>query len=275
MIFIIAIILLALLAELLRSNLYISVDEYLYMSNDLPAGFSGVKIVQISDYHNSGEGFCDRLLSKVKLESPDYIFITGDTADSICTDLKAAEGFLEKVSKIADCYLVWGNHDLALSLDDQKRLKDCCVNNGITVLENSYAVLERGSDKVLLVGTDQSMDSTQVERMFGSVPKGCKTVIWLHHYPEDFKDIVDVSEKAGIGADLVFSGHAHGGLIGIPFAEGLYAPGQGFFPEYASGRYEYGSSVMLVSRGVGNSGYTKRLFNSLHLVVCELKSGKK
>ena len=100
---------------------------------------------------------------------------------------------------------------------------------------------------------------------------GEDVTIWLHHFPEDFEKIADGTKSAGYQTDLMFSGHAHGGLIGLPFTGGLFAPGQGFFPEYTSGIYTYNGSSMIVSRGLGNSSVTLRLFDPFHLVVCELE----
>ena len=84
------------------------------------------------------------------------------------------------------------------------------------------------------------------------------------------KEIVNMTEQAGCQADLIFTGHAHGGLFRFPFVKGLYAPGQGFFPEYTSGKYELDGSEMIVSRGVGNSGYTRRFGDNFHLISVTL-----
>ncbi len=269
---VIIVLLVLIVAEFIRSNLYIEVERFEYESSELPKSFDGVKIVQISDYHNHGGSYDDRLLNKIRDEKPDYIFLTGDIADSIRTDIGKANAFLEKVSKIADCYLVWGNHDYALSKEDRNSMRKCCKKNGITVLENKYTTLERGGSSVLLCGTVSSPDSSNFGEFIRTMPDYQDFVIWLHHYPEDFETIVKQSERRNSRADLVFCGHAHGGLIRLPFIKGLYAPGQGFFPKYTGGRYDLDSSTMFVSRGVGNSGYTLRWGDPFHLVVCTLKS---
>lgn len=269
---IVGFILLLIVGEFIRSNLYIQVEKFDYMNRELPKAFNGVKIVQVSDYHNHGGGYEDRLIEKIKEQSPDYIFLTGDIADSIKTDIDAANSFLEKVSKIADCYLVWGNHDFDLSPGDLDKMRKCCEENKITVLEDNYTYIERGGSKILIAGTDTSPDAGRAADLFNKLPPNQKFVIWLHHYPEDFNDIIEKSASKKSQADLVFSGHAHGGLIRLPFIGGLYAPGQGLFPEYTAGRYNNGNSAMIVSRGVGNSGWTLRWLDSFHLVVCTLKS---
>ena len=68
----IAVLLLLIIAELIRSNNYIETDEYTYLSSDLPKSFDNVKIVQISDYHNHGGMLDDRLIKKIEEQSPDY-----------------------------------------------------------------------------------------------------------------------------------------------------------------------------------------------------------
>ena len=60
---------------------------------------------------------------------------------------------------------------------------------------------------------------------------------------------------------LIFSGHAHGGQIRLPFIGALFAPGQGLFPEYTAGGYELLDSAMYVSRGLGNSLFPIRINN--------------
>ncbi|MBR1764077.1 MAG: metallophosphoesterase family protein [Ruminococcus sp.] len=265
------VLLVLIIAEFIRSNTVIQVEEFTFESEDVPPAFDGVRIVQISDYHNHGGSHDDRLIKKIEAQHPDYIFLTGDIADSILTHIDRANAFLERVSKIADCYLVWGNHDLALSEEDRNSMAECCRKNGITVLEDEYIRLTRGDDSLLLVGTKSDMGSYFTDIMMKDYPSGEDFVIWLHHYPEDFEEIVDESKAAGSQADLAFCGHAHGGLVRLPVIGGLVAPGQGLFPKYTSGDYYYDGSELLLSRGVGNSGVTLRFLDPFHLVVCELK----
>lgn len=72
----------------------------------------------------------------------------------------------------------------------------------------------------------------------------------------------------------MFSGHAHGGQIRLPFIGGLVAPDQGFFPKYTAGTYKKDDTVMVVSRGIGNSIFPFRVGNRPELVSVNLKSGQ-
>ena len=72
--------------------------------------------------------------------------------------------------------------------------------------------------------------------------------------------------------DLVFTGHAHGGQIRIPFIGGVIAPAQGFFPKYTEGVHKEKNTTMVISRGIGNSLFPFRVNNRPELVVVELKN---
>ena len=75
--------------------------------------------------------------------------------------------------------------------------------------------------------------------------------------------------------DLIFSGHAHGGQVRLPFIGGIVAPDQGFFPKYTAGVYKKGSSEMVVSRGLGNSVIPQRLFNRPEIAEVDVSSTAK
>ena len=58
----------------------------------------------------------------------------------------------------------------------------------------------------------------------------------------------------------------------LPFTGGLIAPGQGLFPKYFDGLYQYRTTSMIVSRGIGNSIFPFRVNNQPVIVVAELSS---
>jgi len=90
--------------------------------------------------------------------------------------------------------------------------------------------------------------------------------ILLSHRPE----LITLYAKENI--DLVFSGHAHGGQIRLPFLGGIIAPDQGFFPKYTSGIHRLNSTSLVISRGLGNSLAPQRIFNRPELVVVTLSN---
>lgn len=102
-----------------------------------------------------------------------------------------------------------------------------------------------------------------VDWLMEDVPDGLS--ILLAHEPQF------ISDYARAGVDLVFSGHAHGGQIQLPFVGGLYAAGQG--PAQTDQRlYEWEDTTLVVSRGLGNSTFPFRFLNRPEVVVLTLRT---
>ena len=76
-----------------------------------------------------------------------------------------------------------------------------------------------------------------------------------------------------LGADLVISGHGHGGIIRLPFTDGLLSTDRTLFPSYTAGLYEENGSTLFATRGLGNSGPYFRLFNRPEVAVVTLHQG--
>lgn len=266
-----AVALVAIAAELVRSNIFIETQTVSFDSDTVTSG--SIRVVQISDFHNAGEWFEQRVIDEVKELAPDVIVITGDTVDSRLTDLEDAERLLCDLSQLADCYLIWGNHEQRLPDSDIEKLAVMCAENGIILLDDKIGVYENGENRLVFVGTSSSVGGGFDDTVSELEKLGEKSVIWLHHFPEDMELIAGQCERIGVSQCLMFSGHAHGGLVGLPSRNALYAPGQGLFPEYTGGEYESENGIvtMLLSRGVGNSGISRRMFNQPHIIVCDIE----
>ena len=93
--------------------------------------------------------------------------------------------------------------------------------------------------------------------------------ILLAHNPLYFK------EYAAWGADLVLSGHMHGGIIRLPFLGGVVSPAVTPFPKYDGGRFAEGKSTMILGRGLGTHSLPVRMWNPGELVVVTLLPAEK
>ena len=238
---------------------------------ELPSEFSGYRIAHVSDLHNTEFGKENkRLLKKLREANPDIIAITGDILDSRRTDTAVALAFLEEALKIAPCYYVTGNHEgriMAEYYDFKAEMKDL----GVTVLENQKIQLTKGDQSITLMGIDDPNVCNDGVRGDPEVVAAARIrklrsdedgfTILLSHRPDLFPAYVSG------GADLVLSGHVHGGQFRIPFIGGLYAPSQGFFPEYDYGLFSDEGTLMYVSRGLGNSVFPIRFHNRPEVVV--------
>lgn len=250
-------------------NTNVKLTEYEIVA-DIPKEFENFTIVQLSDLHNAQLGADNKnIFDTIEDIDADIIVMTGDMIDSRNTKVDVALDFAKEAMAIAPCYYVTGNHEARVNYagDEYKRFKEELVRLGITVLENESLSIEKGKGKISLAGiNDTGFDLTRrVDYLVKEAldeAEGYK--ILLAHRPEYF----DMYE----GADLILSGHAHGGQIRLPFAGGLFAPGQGILPKYDSGIYNEENRVMVVSRGLGNSLFPVRVNNMPEAVVVRLKT---
>ena len=263
-----------LLISLYRSNKTLSVEQYTFADPALPAGFAGLRIVQLSDLHGTlfGEDNAD-LIAAVAAEKPDLIVLTGDLQDRFretppqyTWDLGAA------MAAIAPTYFVTGNHEWALG--DVPELKEGLQAAGVTVLSNSYQVLERNGDRLILAGVDDPngyADQKTPEELAEEIRREQgEDVPWLllAHRNNLFAD-----RYSSLGAALVLSGHGHGGMIRLPFTDGLIGVDRTLFPSYTDGFYTHNGAEVFVSRGLGSSGPSFRLFNRPQVAVLTLTGG--
>lgn len=240
---------------------------------DLPAGFDGCRIVVLSDLHSAEFGKNNEdLFAAVAAAKPEYIFFLGDLCDRF---RGMPTGYAQTVAKglcaIAPVYYVTGNHEWALG--DVPALKELLSNCGVTVLSNQYVTLERSGSTLVLAGIDDPngyADQKTPEELAAELyaQEGHPFWILLAHRNDRFE-----SQYSLLGADLVMSGHGHGGIIRLPFTDGLLSTDRTLFPSYTAGFYEKNGSALFVTRGLGNSGRSFRLFNRPEIAVVTLHKG--
>ena len=276
MIYKIIIALLSLAIFFIWQNNHILINKINYKNGKILKAFNGFKILQISDLHN--KNFDGILSKKIKLVNPDIIVITGDIIDRHRTNVDIAIKFIEEIKDICPIYYISGNHKN--SSPHFNELKDRLKNNGVEILDNSLERIRRNDEYIVLFGVaDVTRNKWNKEYMLykrndyyrliiDELKKDCKEEfsILLSHRPE----LIGVYAEKNI--DLAFTGHAHGGQVRLPLIGGLYSPGQGVFPKYTSGIHEIKNTSLVVSRGLGNSGFPFRIFNRPEIVLVKLSS---
>lgn len=268
----VSILLLAVIVALIiHGNVTVKVTEITVESERIPDSFSGFRIAQVSDLHNSEFGKeNEKLLSMIKEAEPDIIVVTGDLIDSYRPNATISADFLNKVADIAPCYYVRGNHERRIP-DEYADLLSKIENENIHILDNEMVTLEKDGEAVSLIGMDdynyESPDLLPDLTALCDETEDYKIV--LSHKPDFFE------EYSKSGADLVFCGHAHGGQIVLPFIGGVLAPGQGLFPEYTDGLYTKNETAMIVSRGLRRGRFIVRINNYPQLVIAELSGENK
>ncbi len=256
-------------------NITVGTTLYPIYDTNLPSGFEGYKIVQISDLHNAKFGQNNSQLWKIlQKEAPNMIALTGDLVDSAHTDIEIVVSLVKRAMEIAPCYYVTGNHEAWLK-DQYSALEQELEDCGVRVLRNQSEILTSGDDRIQLIGIDDPDFSESDSGMFDFtadiVSSEIEDVgdeedykILFSHRPEVFNTYVEKN------INLVLCGHAHGGQFRLPFLGGMVAPNQGLFPKYDGGLYEKGSTTMVVSRGIGNSIIPIRFNNRPEVVIIVL-----
>ncbi|NYB72977.1 metallophosphoesterase [Sedimentibacter hydroxybenzoicus DSM 7310] len=263
----------AMIVFFIWQNSSVVVSKYEYKNSKLSINFNGFKILHISDLHN--KNFHESLYKKIKDINPDIIIITGDLIDRRRTRVDIAVDFVSQIVNVAPVYYVSGNHEqLSTSYDD---LKEELVKLDVHILDNEYMVLNHNGERIGIMGlADPALMYTEgnnnndrnriyAENNLKRLYENSVTEfnILLSHRPELFE------VYKNINIDLVFSGHAHGGQIRIPFIGGILSPNQGFFPKYSEGMITEDNTTLVVSRGLGNSIFPLRIFNRPELIVVE------
>lgn len=255
-------------------NTALQVTKFFIVDSKMPKSFNNYRIIQLSDFHNTtSKKLTNQLVEEITKEEPNIIVITGDLIDSRRTNVDVAIDFLGKIKDIAPIYYVSGNHESRIS--EYETLKKEMNDLGINLLDNELIEIQKKDDIINLIGIDDPSFSNTIEVDDCEIIEDqIKSVnydenfytILLSHRPEAFKTYVNEN------INLIFSGHAHGGQIRLPFIGGIFVPNQGFFPKYTSGKYEEKNTTMIVSRGIGNSLFPFRINNRPELIVVELKN---
>lgn len=245
----------------------LEISRYEVASQKLPESFDGFKIVQLSDLHGAefGEDGME-LVDKVGSLEPDMIALTGDFVTDE-GDLAAVEKLAARLVKLCPVYFVSGNHEFGSGL--AVKVRNILERAGVKYLSNEYLTINRGDDEILLGGVEDPLAYADMlspdelaQKMNDAAPDAFKILLghrnyWMTEYPE-------------LPVDLIFCGHAHGGLIRIPGVGGLIGTDRRLFPDFDAGEYNNGRYTLIVSRGLGNSVSIPRVFNRPEIVCVEL-----
>lgn len=247
----------------------LEISRYEVASQKLPESFDGFKIVQLSDLHGAEFGEDGMgLVEKVKELEPDIIALTGDFVTDE-GDLAAVKKLVGRLTELCPVYFVSGNHEFGSGL--AIKVRNILERAGVKYLSNEYLTISRGEDEILLGGVEDPLAYADMlspdelaQKMNDAAPDAFKILLghrnyWMTEYPE-------------LPVDLIFCGHAHGGLIRIPGVGGLIGTDRRLFPDFDAGQFNNGRYTLIVSRGLGNSVPIPRIFNRPEIVCVELSS---
>lgn len=238
------------------------------------------KAVVLADLHNKCYGKeNEKLLAAIREQRPDMILVAGDILTAKPgNSLDVAIHLMEELAKDYPVYYGNGNHEHRLKLYPEKygdmaeQYDKALGEIGVTRLINAKVSLEEYGITVFGSEIDrfyykrfgvQPMAEEYLASILGQVKTDTYNIL-LAHNPDYFP------RYAAWGADLILSGHVHGGMVRVPIlGKGVVSPNIRLFPKYDGGRFELGKSVMLLSRGLGMHTIPVRIFNPGELLVID------
>ena len=235
------------------------------------------KIAVVSDLHNTVYGNENEpILDAIRNEAPDLIAIPGDLVTANREENRIALSFLKELSKlgIPVCYSM-GNHEdkfREIALERYEEYRREAEECGIHILDNAwFSYSEHVSVGGLTVpyGTYgrglriNKLNGEDIRSCIPDKPEGIR--ILLAHNPWYFP------AYAEYGAELVLSGHMHGGMIRLPLIGGVISPQARLFPKYDAGQFKLKDSTLFVSRGIGDHFIRFTWNNPFELMIINVK----
>ena len=239
------------------------VKHYSFADEAIPKEFDGYKVAFISDIHYPSlftQKRLGRLVRKLRKESPDLLLLGGDYVTSE-TYLYELFDSLSAVNPADGVFAVLGNHE--------RRYKEPAAqamdNFGIRLLADTVVAIERDGDAIYLAGIYDSFVYDSLTVQPAEKVNEEEFVMLLCHTP-------DYAERSSTTADIVFSGHTHGGQVSL---FGLYTPVKNtqYGTRFLRGMNKATSGASIITTtGVGTSRRKVRFCVPSELVLVVLKS---
>ena len=245
---------------------HFQVREVTISSDELPAGFDGYRIMQLSDIHiGSWAGDGDALQKAVRIindQQADLILFTGDLVNNVATELDEFMPVLSQIKGKDGVYSVLGNHDYspyikweteAAQAANLESLKAKQAAMGWKMLHNAHVILHHHGDSIALVGVENSGRPPFPDH--GDLPKalngteGMYKVLMSHDPSHWRREVLPESD-----VQLTLSGHTHD----MQFSLFGFSPARYVYPEH-SGLYQEGKQSLFVNIGLGYLMFPMRL----------------
>lgn len=250
----------------------------IYMNNQLVPTFyrvestkvsNNIRVVCIADMHLKEFGKNNvKLVDAIRSYHPDIIAVAGDMNIEKNPDYSIVLNLMKKLKPIAPVYYCLGNHEFDAMIFQESEIYNDIKALGIHILHNEMEIAKIGESQIDIIGMSQG-PPTYAEYGAGffmsAMDSNDNFKLVLTHYPENFLGVIE-----DFDIDLALCGHAHGGLIRLPFIGGIYAPDQGFFPELCDGYHEISNSKVIVNRGLSTSGKIPRINNAPEISVIDI-----
>ncbi len=262
--------------------------KYVLEFDDLPAGFDGYQITQISDIHSGSFDNAEKIgygVDLINQQKSDVIFFTGDLVNNKADEMDPWIDTFKKLEAKDGKYAVLGNHDYGdyISWDsaeakkqNMEKLKDVHKQLGFDLILNDHRALERDGSKIALVGVENwgaggFKKAGDLQKAAAGIEKQDFKIL-LSHDPSHWENEVKGHEDH---YHLTLSGHTHGMQFGIEIPGWIKWSPVKWRYKYWAGIYEEEGRFINVNRGFGFLAYPGRVGIWPEISVITLKkSGK-
>jgi predicted MPP superfamily phosphohydrolase len=225
----------------------------------------GLRVAQLSDLHLgtlTPKSWAMSWVRAANRRAPDLTVVTGDMVTSGTAYHEDIAETLATLRAPMGIFVSMGNHDY---FGEGEPLVTLLRKQGVQVLRNEGRILERAGAQLWLTAIDDTWTRRDdlAQAMRGR-PEGATTVL-LAHDPARFDSAADA------GAELVLSGHTHGGQIAVPFLYRWLSLASIAHP-YNVGFYRRGRSTLFVHPGLGTTGPPMRLGVAPEVTILVLRA---
>ena len=262
----------ALLYGMYKGKYNYKVLKYNLEFDDLPDGFDGYQITQISDVHSGSFDNRKKVAYAVDLvnqQKSDVILFTGDMVNNKSEEMLPWAELFSTLEAKDGKFSILGNHDYGdyiaweteeLKQENLKTLKELQQNMGFDLLLNDNRYLRKGNDKIALIGVENwgrggFKKAGDLKKAIANVHKDDFKIL-MSHDPSHWEDVVLHDEYH---YHLTLSGHTHGMQFGIEIPGWVKWSPVKWRYKYWAGIYEELGQYINVNRGFGFLGYPGRV----------------
>lgn len=213
-----------------------------FSSPSWPAGFDGLRIAHVSDFHLGPLLPVDRAVAVagvIAAEAPDLVACTGDVVDLHHDEARPLLDAIAAVDAPFGSMLVLGNHD---ELHCPDALSAMATEAGLRVLRNDAVTIGHDGDHILIAGIEWAKRTGLCSRFVDVACGGEGAHLLLAHNPRAFL------RAQMLGVPLTLAGHTHGGQVAMRRRRGANLAAT---RRHTAGHYRRGDSHLYVTAGVG------------------------
>lgn len=248
------------------------VREYRILNEKIPANFSGVKIVHISDLlygSTTNLEYVEKMVKKINELKPDIVVFTGglisDSYKIKNKEIKELSKLFSKIDSNIGKYSVKGNEDA--------REYEIIMNDSKfeTLSNEGMFIYSKGITPIFIGGfADSIKDAINIDSTFEILQNDPNQETYfkiiLMHEGDNTTKLLKQREDV----DLILAGNSLNGSVIVPLYGGLYLPvgSKKYYDKY----YKVGNTEIFVSGGLGTDTLSYRFNNHPSFNFYRLKS---